>query len=287
MLRLRTTKTGALIVSEALAGFLLLSLCVVGAQYRSQLDTNVIPRIAVLFCFFWLWRMHLTRNGFPWHWAMTPVLIAAWETSTRIGEIGSLVRVSGCLFAYLTVWMFTAYRRQPGLQPVATMALVICAAALANPTVGIGCAALALASFALNPHQAVGGRFGFALLLFTPATLCVLATVALGFLGMGTLMAYPLAEQQIAFRAAPSRLDAAILARQFAVPIAILSLRVAARRAGASDLALLLMMFAALGATQLLPAYCDLSGVWLMSLGGAAFLLTNAFDWQDSANAPV
>jgi hypothetical protein len=176
--------------------------------------------------------------------------------------------------------MFTAYRRQPGLQPVATMALVICAAALANPTVGIGCATLALASFALNPHQAVGGRFGFALLLFTPATLCVLATVALGFLGMGTLMAYPLAAQPTSFPAAPPSLDTAVLARQFLISIVILGIRIATRRTGASDLALLLMMFAAVGATQLLPTYCDLSGVWLMSLGGAAFLLTNAFDWQ-------
>ncbi|HYL38601.1 MAG TPA: hypothetical protein VEV17_21975 [Bryobacteraceae bacterium] len=282
MLRLRVNKPAVSFLAQMAACLFMLALCVAGARQQA-LETGAILKIAALFCFFWLWHQQLTRSGSPWPLSLAAVSITAFEASLRIDQIPGALYLTGGVLAYITVWMFTTYRRQPGLQPLATMALVICAALLANPTVAIGCFALALSLFVFNPHPAVGGRLGFAFLLFTPVTLCVSAAVMLGFLVTGNVMAYPLSAPPILHSAARPMLDAALLANELLIPIAILASRIAAGRAGSSDLALVLIVFIAAASTRWFPGYCDVSGVWLLSLGGSAFLLTNAFEGRASA----
>lgn len=283
MLRLRAARRSAFALPQLATAFLLTAICLIGAGMHSQVDVQNAVKIAILVCLLLLWNLHLGVHSSRWMIRLVAVSITAWEVSNRIDRLSGSIQLIGALLAYLALWTFFVYHRNPGLQPVATMALVTSAAVLVNPTVAIGCSVLALGSFAVHRHEALGGRLGFAFLLFTPATLCTFAVVALGLLGAGKLVAYPLATP--AELHPPAALPAgwlAMAAGQALIPIVILCARLVSRQTGSTDLLFLLMLFVAAFCTQWFPALCNLTGVWLMALGGSAFLLTNALDLENS-----
>jgi len=282
VLRLKIARPAIPLLEQGLTSLLLLVVSATGVLQHSRLDASTAIKIAVVLGLCSLWHFHLSHIGSPWYLNLVVVLVTAWELSTRIDPARGVLLLTGCVFAYLTIWMFAAYQRQPGLQPVATIALVICAAILLNPTVAFSCAVLALGFFVLNPHKAVGGRFGYAFLLFTPASLCISAIVVLAFLGSGNLMAYASSAPAPSQPDTPFMLHVFVLSSEFLIPITILVARVIARRASGVDLVVVLLVFVAIMSTKWLPAYCDRSGVWLMGLGGSAFLLTNAFERSNS-----
>jgi hypothetical protein len=251
-------------------------ICLAGIQQHSVLDLATGQKLAALICLLLVWHMHLALSSTRWVISTLAVSVTAWEVSTRLDRVSSSLQFAAAFLAYFAVWTFSAHQRKPGLQPVATMALVTCAAVLASPTVAVGCLILALGSFALHRHQALGGRFGFALLLLTPATLCTLAIFLLGLLGAGSLVAYPLSEEisthaSIVPFSIPSALRGELL-----VPLALVGARLVSRRAGTPDVMFLLMIVAGTLSTQLLPALCNLRAVWLMSLGVSGYLWCDA-----------
>lgn len=279
MLRLRISRPVAALVWMLPVSLLLCAICIAGAGFSSSIDLAMAGRIGALLCALLLWQAHLALDSSRWVFSLAAVSIAAWEISTRLHDLTSSLQLLGLPLAYVALWTYSAYDRNPGLQPVATMALVTCAAVLANPTVAIGCTVLAIGSFALHRHQAFGGRLGFAFLLFTPATLCVFAVLMLGFLGAGNLGAYPLASRTGLQPETGIPFDWWVVASgQALLPVAILCARAVSRRVGSADLLFVLMLaIPALGKLWF-PTLCNLTGVWLMALGGSAFLLTSALD---------
>ena len=276
MPHVKIPRTAAFVSAELGAALLFSVICLAGIQQHSALDLATGRKLVSLICLLLVWHLHLARSSSRWLISTVAVSVTAWEVSTRLDRLNSSFQFDAAILAYLAVWTFAAHQRKPGLQPVATLALVTCAAVLASPTVAVGCLILALGSFALHRHQALGGRFGFALLLFTPATLCTLAIFLLGLLGAGNLVAYPLSEQLGMHPSVVPFSIASALSGELLVPAVILAARLVSRRAGASDVLFLLMMVAATLSTQLLPALCNLRAVWLMSLGVSGYLLCDA-----------
>jgi hypothetical protein len=138
----------------------------------------------------------------------------------------------------------------------------------------------------------VGGSLGFALLLFTPLMLCVAAIVLLAFLRAESLFARPLSAtmhlvshtgmRQIMSQTAS---DLVGMTRELLFPLAVLALRIGTRRAGAPDLALALVVLIvmALHSTQWVSS--DALSIPVISLGGAAALLTHAYSSKSRATA--
>jgi hypothetical protein len=92
-----------------------------------------------------LWWMHLEMVGMRRLWGMAAasilllLLAGPWlrETENLRAWLGTL----GCgLFVYAMIWVYAAHEREPGLQPLATAALVLSIGVLAKPAVVAGCA---------------------------------------------------------------------------------------------------------------------------------------------------
>ena len=277
---------------QAGVGALLLATCAAGAWRAPAHGSAVISVVAMLTLLVWLWHAHLQKAGCPRMVGLAAAVLAAWELSYRVVPGGSGGLLAGGVFVYLVIWTFCAYEREPGLQPLATLAILISAGILATPTIAIACAVLGIGFFVRNRRRGIGGSLGFALLLFTPLMLCVGAIVLLAFLRAETLFARPLSAtvQMVSHTgvrqlAAQTAADLLSMIKELLFPLAVLALRVGTRRAGAPDLALALVVLvvAALHATQWVPS--DAVSIPVVSLGGAAALLTQAYSAKSQAAA--
>ncbi len=271
----------------------LLAVCALGVARSSGLKPGMLAPSAILALLLWLWHMHLRRSGCPWAVSVAPVFLAAWELSLRIGRAGTGSLLAGGVFVYLVIWIFCAYEREPGLQPLATLALLISAGILATPTIAIACAVLGISFFVRNHRTADSGPLGFGLLLFTPLALCVAAVAMLAFLraeslGAGSLAATVRLVAHTGIRQVVSATVSTLTAmiRELLFPLAVLALRIGNRRAGAADLAFALVVLIAmlLGSAQWIGS--DAQSIQVIGVGGAAALLTNAFSRQWPLTAP-
>jgi hypothetical protein len=123
-----------------------------------------------------MWWMHLEMVGLRRGWGMAAasilllLLAGPWlrETENLRAWLGTL----GCgLFVYAMIWVYAKHEREPGLQPLATAALVLSIGVVAKPAVVAGCACLSLAVF-IDERRHVGGWWRSLLLLLTPILLC-------------------------------------------------------------------------------------------------------------------
>ena len=190
----RKTSAGGLLERLLVAGvFLYMALAV--AHYPvmavwSRAWTALLIAVAISA----LWWMHLEFAGLRRVWGMAAasilllLLAGPWlrETESFRAWLGTL----GCgLFVYAMIWVYARHEREPGLQPLATAALVLSIGMVAKPAVVAGCACLSLAVF-IDERRHVGGWWRSLLLLLTPVLLCT------GLLGiLNSLWAGGLANQ--------------------------------------------------------------------------------------------
>jgi hypothetical protein len=93
----------------------------------------------------------------------------------------------GCaVFVYVMLWVSDVHEVEPGLRPLATIALLLSIGVLTKPAVAISCLLLSLVTF-IGGRRRFGGLVSYCLLLFTPAALCLLMLLTLNMLAPGTL----------------------------------------------------------------------------------------------------
>jgi hypothetical protein len=138
-----------------------------------------------------LWWEHLEVAGLRRVWGMaaatTLLLLLARPWLQPEQDLRSWIGTLGCgLFVYAMIWIYAAHEREPGLQPLATAALVLSIGILAKPAVVAGCACLSLGVF-LGERRHVGGWWRSTLLLLTPVFLCAALLGLLNHLWAGGL----------------------------------------------------------------------------------------------------
>jgi hypothetical protein len=138
------------------------------------------------------WCAHLNLAGLRQGWGVTAasilLLLLAKPWLRESGELRSWVGALGCgVFVYAMIWVYAAHEREPGLQPLATAALVLSIGMAAKPAVVAGCACLSLAVF-IDQRREVGGWWRSTLLLLTPVLLCAAFLGILNTLWSGGLV---------------------------------------------------------------------------------------------------
>ena len=139
-----------------------------------------------------LWWAHLEVAGMRRLWGMgaatTLLLFLAGPWLRQTGDLRAWISMLGCgLFVYAMVWIYAVHEREPGLQPLATAALVLSIGVLAKPPVVAGCACLSLAVF-IDERRHVGGWWRSTLLILTPMLLCASLLGLLNTLWAGGLV---------------------------------------------------------------------------------------------------
>jgi hypothetical protein len=140
--------------------------------------TAMVVAVGISAC----WCAHLNSAGLRQGWGVAAaavlLLLLAKPWLRESGDLRSWLGTLGCgLFVYAMIWVYAAHEREPGLQPLATAALVLSIGVVAKPAVVAGCACLSLAVF-IDQRREVGGWWRSTLLLLTPVLLCA------GFLGI-------------------------------------------------------------------------------------------------------
>jgi hypothetical protein len=123
-----------------------------------------------------LWWAHLKIAGWRRGWGLSAgSILLLWLAGPWLRgdvEMRAWIGTLGCgLFVYAMIWIYAAHEREPGLQPLATAALVLSIGLLAKPAVVAGCVCLSLAVF-IDQRRQVGGWWRSMLLLMTPVALC-------------------------------------------------------------------------------------------------------------------
>jgi hypothetical protein len=139
-----------------------------------------------------LWWMHLESAGLQRAWGLAAasvlLLLLAGPWLHETGNLREWMGAIGCgLFVYAMVWVYAAHEREPGLQPLATAALVLSIGVLAKPAVVAACVCLSLAVF-IDERRQVGGWWRSTLLLLTPVLLCASLLGILNSLWAGGLV---------------------------------------------------------------------------------------------------
>ncbi len=254
--------------------------------FRMSLDAPrefTLFNVAAILAFIgalWLWDLHLVRGGFPRLLSFLLVVSFACLLSVHSRLVEDLAGLGAALFVYLMLWVFSTYEREPGLQPLATAALLISTGGFAKPVLAVACVLLCVGFFVFNRKLPESGVFGFALLLFTPAALCTATVLLVTLLTGGSLAAGPLGHPVGLAVAAGSSLAGGhaqdyTQLRFFIFPAAVLLTRLLSRRFGSVDLAFTLTLFlvATIGRAAWMPQPLQPSEVLFIALGGTAALL--------------
>ncbi len=222
-----------------------------------------------------LWCLMLERRGVSRAVTAPALALLAWQLHSAPVSLYDSAALAGGIFVYLVVWVLAAYERRPGLQAMASAALLLSAGVQARSGIAIACAILSLALFLLHV-RANAHPVGFGLLLFTPALLCALgaslfALLNTRVLSASTLNANPLRPLGGAVVADPAH----IWRYLFFFPLAVISLRIARRQFRGPDIAYLAML--SIGSALCLLHWprdaMDLGDLFFAAAGGAAALL--------------
>lgn len=144
----------------------------------------LIPLVAGLFL---AWELHLESSCLSPSWSVALAIAVAsqWVIQSPMVPELQLKLASGVLL-YLMLWALSSEHTSHGLQSIATMALLLSLSLFTSA----GClfSALFLTLVALVNSRGRFGRYSeTALLLFTPAALCLLVGIALHALSIATL----------------------------------------------------------------------------------------------------
>lgn len=281
-LRPRPTSSGAIIERFLLAG-LFVYLAIAVAHYPAMaIWSKAWSVLLVAVSMSALWWAHLEVAGLHRLWGMGAAsMLLLFVAGPWLGEAGDLrawLSMLGCgLFVYAMVWIYASHEREPGLQPLATSALVLSIGVLAKPAVVAGCACLSMAVF-IDERRHVGGWWRSTLLILTPVFLCA------GLLGvLNTLWAGGLVQliwgTSVPQSAEGSRFwSMAAFAREAQIlffPVGILGSQLLEGRTRKTALAyLFLIAFAAtIGTASWMPHRLTVEDLSMIVLAGACSLL--------------
>lgn len=235
-----------------------------------------------------LWAGHLRRSGMH----MVPVALLAVGlacvfTASPGGHLDTDA-LGGAAFMYLLVSVFSAYDRQPGLQALASSALLISAGVMTKPPIAISCLLVSLAFFLLHRSKTRSGAFGFALLMFTPATLCIVSTGVLALLTGSTLRAFPLESLNRPDASSASLLTVASV-WWLALPLAVGLYRSFLKRTSAPDAAFSFMLFAvtALSFIPHMPQPLHRIDIFYLAIAGSAALFAQTLTSAKRTACPI
>lgn len=229
-----------------------------------------------------LWCIHLKSEDSSGLWAyLIPVLLACQLLlllSRQMDPGSRWFEALGCgLFVYAMIWVSAIYERTPGLQSVATLALLLSVGVLAKPPLAVACALLSVLFFFRSTRR-FGGFFGSALLLFTPMVLCAAAIVGINFLTAGALHAA--IPQVIAVPSLKGTQDPfwPFFIREAPIlcfPLAVMLARVFERKSGISDLSYFMVTAFAFvaGMAWWTPEILSALDIRIIVCAGAACLL--------------
>jgi hypothetical protein len=239
---------------------------------------GVIAHVAALT----FWAVRLRKSGLAVSWTsvtlfgLTSAFAANPSGRLDIGALGEAV------FLYLLLSLFSAYDRQPGLQALASAALLLSAGVLTKPPVAISCLLVSLGFFLLHRRKSVNGTLSFALLMFTPVTLCAATAALLAFLTRGAIGAPVLVPGGSLFQrgffstshlgAFSAPLSAGLAIHWLAFPVAVVLYRLCIRRTDACDVAFGFMLTAGavLSFFPHMPEPLHRGDMFYLALGGAA-----------------
>jgi hypothetical protein len=243
--------------------------CAISLRRESAADLAVLSAAAHVTALA-LWACHLRWSG------LGPALVIA--TLLGLGmhfNAGPAARLNGgalgeAVFLYVLLSLFAAYERQPGLQAIAAAALLMSAGILTKPPVAISCVLVGLTFFWQHRRQTHTGAFCFALLIFTPMTLCIFSAGILSFLTGSPLAAY--GPVQTSAPVAPQTGSAGLNWLFF--PLAVVLWRLVSGRVAASDIAFGLLMAAGtiLSLFPWMPQPLRQTDLFYLATGGAAAL---------------
>jgi hypothetical protein len=242
------------------------------ASVGSSLDSVAHLRFAAALCaLFALWVLHLRRSGVNRAVAAVGLVLFAWQLHFAPAYLYDSGLLGAAIFVYLVVWVLVSYDRQPGLQAMASAALLLSAGVQARPGIAISCAVLSAALFLLhvrsNSHP-----LGFGLLLFTPALLCAAGVAGFALLNTNTLVA-----STLLLPAQPGNpANIHIWRYLFLFPMSVIGFRIISRKFRGPDLAYLTMLL--IGSVICLTHWphdaLSLEDLFFAAAGGAAALLS-------------
>ena len=173
---------------------------------------------------------------------------------------------------YAMIWVTAIHEREPGLQSVATLALLLSLGVLSKPAVAIACALLGAGLF-FGSRRRFGGVLGSAMLVFTPTILCYLAMVLVNYLTSGAANEVILHSTRNMPKSGIPLLIHSAPALWFS--LAVLVSRSIERKAGISDLSYLLVVTftATAGVARWMPQTLAANDILMIVYAGAGCLL--------------
>jgi hypothetical protein len=234
------------------------------------------------------WAVRLRYAGLGLGWASLTLLGLSSAFATNPSGRLDTSAMGEAVFLFLLLSLFSAYDRQPGLQALAGAALLLSAGVLTKPPIAISCLLVSLAFFAIYWHRTRSGAFSFALLMFTPVTLCAASAGLIAFLTRGTLNAPVLVPVGSLFQtglSAPTyaqllsaHLSGGTAMRWLALPAAVVLYRLSINRTAACDVAFgfILTAAAVLSLFPQMPDPLHRVDMFYLALGGTAALLVQS-----------
>jgi hypothetical protein len=260
----------------------ILPLVFTGMMRPSHAGTDwlaVLVHVTALSC----WGYRLWRSGLRLLWASATVFGVACAFATNPLRRLDTAALGEAVFLYVLLSLFAAYDRQPGLQALASAALLLSAGVLTKPPIAISCLLLSVAFFFLHRRRERGGSLGFALLMFTPAALCIASASLLTLLTRGAMGAPVPAGSllqaglfsEVYSGPGPASLPEGLGIRWLVFPVAVVLYRFWIHRISACDIAFAFMLgaVAALSVIPHMPEPLHRMEIVYLGLGGAAALL--------------
>ena len=239
---------------------------------------------ALLWAFLSMWWHLLEGSGLPRPGIALAMSLLAWQLRAAPSSLYDSVSLAGGLFVYLVVWVLAAYERRPGLQAMASAALLLSGGVQARSGIAIACAVLSLALFLLHVRSNAN-PLGFGLLLFTPALLCTLGASLFALLTANALTARPLLAIPATAVPEPSHLWRYL----FFFPLAVIVFRIGCGCFRSPDIAYLAML--AIGSVLCVLHWprdaMDLGDLFFAAAGGAAALLSASGTPSGAESSPA
>ena len=183
----------------------------------------------------------------------------------------------GCgIFVYAMLCVLSAYARERGLQPLATIALILAIGVVARPPVIVGCILVSLVIF-IDERLRTAGLLSSLLLLFTPVGLC---GVFLGIMNYFSPGGFSLAEWNLNLAESAFDIHTAELLHigsgTLVFLLAVLGVRLSEKKAGTPDLALVVLcsFLGLVGTMRGIPGRLSVDDLRLiLTCGGCALLV--------------
>jgi hypothetical protein len=260
----------------------LASLLLVSKHDWTDFSTRAIAVLCMaVACLLWCFHLSagmLCRNhAYPLAALLACQLILPSIYSSAIPASAWLGALGCGIFVYAMLWVAAVHECEPGLQPLATIALLLSIGVLAKPAVAIACAILSALSF-FRSRRKFGGFLNSTLLLITPAMLCAFAFLALKALTTTAFRGtFPQAMTgHLSQNSGPLDLSMLIQESQSLwFSLAVLLSRFFERKTGISDVSyfILIAFLSTAGAAHWMPSALSQIDIQLIVYAGAACLL--------------